>query len=590
MEKWFIRNREGDLKKISKDLNISEFLSKLLVNRQILDYKLIESFLDPKIDRLHNPKLMKDLSKGANIIKDSIINKKRIRIVGDYDVDGVISIYLLYTSIKKLGGDVDYIIPNRIDDGYGINMEIIKHAKEDGIHTIITCDNGIAALNEMKFAKDLGLNIIITDHHEPIIELDNENRKKQILPIADAVINPKRLDCDYPFKYLCGAAVSFKLIQEIYLLFNKPLKDTYPLLEYTAIATVCDVVDLIDENRIIVKYGLKLLNNTKNIGLKALIRESGIEEKEIGVYHIGFIIGPSINASGRLDSALKALELLLSNDIVEASLMARELRELNEERKQMTVDGVEKIIKQIENSSLAKDRVLVIYEPDIHESIAGIIAGRIKDRYNKPTIVLTKGKDGVKGSGRSIEEYNMFYELSKAKDILSKFGGHPMAAGLTLEYNNIEILRTMLNKNTRLTDDDIIRKIYIDMHLPIEYINFNLIRELNILEPFGKGNSKPIFGEKNLRINRGFILGKNRNVLKMELVNKNNKSIEGMYFGDVETFKGEIIEIYGEDQLNNLLEGRENNLKVDILYYPSINEFNGNTRLQVIIDNYRFIR
>ncbi len=590
MEKWFVKRREGDYKKIASDFNISQFISKLLVNRGIVDYKLINSFLDPKLDKLHNPCLMKDLSKGASIIKHNIENKKKIRIVGDYDVDGVMSIYILYTSIKKLGGNVDYVIPNRIDDGYGINSEIIKRAREDDVDTIITCDNGIAAINEILLAKDLGLSVIVTDHHEPKLLVDDLGQITQICPKADAIINPKQLECKYPFKSLCGAAVSFKLVQQLYLIFDMSLESTYQLLEYTAIATVCDVVDLVDENRIIVKKGLELLNSTDNIGLKALFKETGIEGKEISVYHLGFIIGPSINASGRLDSALKSLNLLLSDNFDEAIVMAKELRDLNEERKNMTIDGVKKIVNTIEKTELKEDKVIVVYEPEIHESIAGIIAGRIKDRYYKPTIVLTQGKDGVKGSGRSIEEYNMFEELNKCNEILSRYGGHPMAAGLSLDYVNIGRLRKILNENSKLTDEDVIRKIYIDMPLPLEYISFNLIDELKILEPFGKGNNKPLFGEKDLKINHGCILGKNKNVLKFELENKKNKSIEALYFGDIMEFEKNAKIIYGDNEYYKALQGSDNQIKIDILFYPSINEFNGNISLQAIIQNYRFCK
>jgi single-stranded-DNA-specific exonuclease len=587
LEKWFIRNKSADYKNIAAHFKISEFLAKLLVNRDINDYRLIDSFISSNLDKLHNPKTMKDLSKGANILKDKIINKNTIRIVGDYDVDGVISIYLLYTAIKQCGGNVDYVIPNRVDDGYGINNEIVREAKEQGIDTIITCDNGIAAIEQVKLAKELGLTVIVTDHHDLPFIVDESGERVYLSLDADAVINPKQQDCSYAFEKLCGAAVVFKLIQELYSLFNIPIGATYDLLEYTAIATICDVVDLVDENRIIVKKGLELINRSQNIGLKALIRETGIGNKEIGIYHIGFVIGPSINASGRLDSALKSLELLLCEDEELATILAKELRELNEERKQMTVEGVEKIINTIEYSDIKDDKVLVIYEPEVHESIAGIIAGRIKDRFNKPTIVLTNGKEGIKGSGRSIEGYNMFEELSECKDILLRFGGHPMAAGLSLEYENIHILREKLNYNIKLTDEDLIPRVYIDMHLPLEYINFKLIDELKLLEPFGKGNNKPIFGEKNLKINRGFRLGANRNVLKLILESKTKSVMESIYFGDIDSFEKLIITNYGTNELEKIYRGIDNDINIDILYYPSINEYNGKTNIQITIQSYR---
>lgn len=588
MEKWFIKNRKGDYKNISKKFNISELLAKLLVNRGVTDFRSIEKFLNPTLDKLYDPSLMKDLNKAVEILKDKIINKKKIRIVGDFDVDGVMSIYILYTGIKRCGGLVDYVIPDRVNEGYGINNQIVEQAKEDGIDTIITCDNGIAAIEQIELAKDLDLTVIVTDHHDIPFVIDECTGEKRILHTkADAVINPKQEDCNYPFKNLCGAAVAYKLIERLYNIFNFQPSDIYPFLEFVAIATICDVVDLIDENRVIVKTGLELLNNTKNIGLKALINETGIEGKKIGVYHVGFIIGPSINASGRLDSAIKSLELLLSIDEEEAKNIAKELRELNDERKRLTEDGVKRIINTIDSTDLKNDKVLVVYEPSINESVAGIIAGRVKDKYNKPTIVLTKGKEGVKGSGRSIEEYNIFEELSKCKDILLKFGGHPMAAGLSLAEEHISTLRKRLNDNTNLSNEDLIPKIYLDMELPIEYINFKLIDELKLLEPFGKGNEKPLFGVKNLRLNRGYVLGVNRNALKLILLNNKGITMEGLIFGDITSFEREVSQLYGEDELKKLYRGINNKIKIDILYYPSINEYNGNTNLQLIIKSYR---
>lgn len=587
MEKWFIKNKRGNLDKIMETHKISKFLSRILINREITDDRLIRSYLNPEIDKLHPPTLMKDLEKGVKIVKDKILNKKKIRIVGDYDVDGIISIYTLYIGIKRCDGNVDYVVPNRVEDGYGINNDIVRKAKEDGVDTIITCDNGIAAIDPVALAKELDMTVIITDHHDLPFKKKESGEVEYIHTLADAVINPKQKECMYPFELLCGGGITFKFIQYLYSLFDIESKEAYNLLEYTAIATVCDVVDLIDENRIIVKKGLELLNKTKNIGLKALIVESGIEDKDIGVYHLGFVIGPSINASGRLDSALIALELLLSETQLEAKTLAKKLRQLNEERKDMTNKGVEKIIERIEISKIENDKVLVVYDPDIHESIAGIIAGRIKDKENKPTIVLTQGKDGVKGSGRSIEEYNMFEELSKCKDILNRFGGHPMAAGLSLDLSHIDELRDRLNDYTILTDEDLLAKKYIDMQLPLDYISFKLMDELSILEPFGKGNSKPIFGDKNIKIKKATILGKNRNVLKMILVNDKNISIEALYFGDIEYFENSIKESYGLNELESLYKGRNNSIKLDILYYPAINEFRGNISLQIIIQSFR---
>ncbi len=585
MEKWFIRNNSIDFKNIAKELNISQIISKILVNRDIYDKDSINRFLNSDLDKLYSPTLMKDLDKGGNILKDKIDNKKKIRIVGDFDVDGVISVYILYKILSKLGGIVDYAIPDRVNDGYGINKDIVRQAKEDGIDTIITCDNGIAALEQIELAKELELTVIITDHHDlPFVEENNE--KKYLYPVADAVINPKRPDCKYPFKSLCGAGVAFKLIEYLGDLYNVPKKIIYDLMEYVAIATICDVVDLVDENRIIVKHGLELINSTENVGLKALIQESALS-KTIGVYHIGFVIGPIINASGRLDTAYLALELLLCDDVERATIMAKELRELNEERKALTEKGIKDIITKVENSSLRDDKVLVVYEPDIHESVAGIIAGRIKDNYNKPTIVLTNGQEGIKGSGRSIEEYNIFEELTKCKDLLNRFGGHPMAAGLSLDYENIDVLRNRLNEQTTLTNDDLIPKVYIDLGLPIEYIDYELIEELEVLQPFGKGNPRPIFGVKFLNIKRLFKLGTNGNVLKMILESKRGTTMEGILFNDTLSFEEAIVSKYGRQGLDSLYKGINNDVLVDIIYYPSINEYMGRVSIQIVVQNYR---
>ena len=587
MEKWFIKNNGVDPLKLSKDLGISEIIAKILINRDFTDYNDINNFLDPKLEKLHSPLLMADLELGANIIKEKIENNKSIRIVGDYDVDGVISVYILYISLKKLGAKVDYIIPDRVQDGYGINNEIIQQAKNDGIDTIITCDNGISAVDQINIAKKLGLTVIITDHHN-LSYVEEDGVKKYIIPEADAVINPNRLDCHYPFKKLCGAGVAYKLIEYLNSLFNIKLEETHLLLEFVAIATVCDVVDLVDENRIMVKKGLELINSTENIGLRNLIEESGIGEKAISVYHLGFVIGPTINASGRLDSAMIALDLLMCKDFNSGKNMAKNLRSINEERKSMTQEGIKTLIDTIEKSPMKNDKILVLYDPNIHESIAGIIAGRIKEKYHMPTIVLTNGLDGIKGSGRSIDEYNMFEELTKVKDLLNRFGGHPMAAGLSLDIDNIHKLREQLNSLTTLNDNDLIPKIYIDMGLPLEYISYQLVEEIQALEPFGKGNPKPMFGGKSLNINKYSILGMNKNVLKLNLKSKKGTLIEGMFFGNIEEFEIKLVEKYGQEEFDKLNKGIKNNVQIDIVYNPNINEYMGNSKLQVIIQNYRF--
>ncbi len=567
------------------EMGISEIVAKLLVNRDIFIKRDIELFLNPDLNYLSNPELMKDMTKAADILLNKIREDKKIRIVGDFDVDGVMSVYILYKALKKLGANVDYVIPDRIMDGYGINIDIVKAAKLDGVDTILTCDNGIAAIEQINFAKDIGLNVIVTDHHD--IPYIDEGEKIFLRSNADAIINPKQPECNYPEKTLCGAGIAYTLIKYLYSR-SKYTTDADEFLQFAAIATICDVVDLVGENRIIVKKGLEYLNNSDNIGLNALIDMCGIKDKEIGVYHVGFIIGPTINASGRLDSALYALKLLLCEDVVLAYEIAKNLKELNEDRKSMTDSGVNMIIEQIEKNGLYNHKILVVYEPKIHESIAGIIAGRIKDKYNKPTIVLTKGMEGVKGSARSIEDYNMFEELTKCKVLLNKFGGHPMAAGLSLDEENINLLRERLNENSTLSDEDLIPKVYIDMELPIEYISYKLIEDISILEPFGKGNSKPLFGGKNLRIQRGFVLGANKNVLKLSLTSFSGQSIEGLLFNNSDGFLTALENKYGASMKENMLKGLENNIIVDILYYPNINEFNGNSTLQVVIQNYRF--
>ncbi|WP_026888224.1 single-stranded-DNA-specific exonuclease RecJ [Clostridium beijerinckii] len=586
-ERWFIKNIKADYKYISKKYALSELVSKLIINRNITSDEMIRSYINPDFDKFHKAREMKDLEKSVDILRDKVESQKKIRIVGDYDVDGVISIYILYSALKRCSANVDYEIPDRIKDGYGINMSIIKQAKEDGVDTILTCDNGISAIDQIKYAKELGITVIVTDHHDiPFVEKEN-NVREFISLSADAVVNPKQSECNYKFEQLCGAGVAFKLVEVLYETFNIDKRECYKFIEFLAIATVCDVVDLIDENRIFVKKGLELINSTTNLGLQELIRECELTEKTLSVYHLGFIIGPCINASGRLDSAKRGLELLLSDDEEEAVKLAKELVRLNEERKDMTMRGVEAAVEIIEKSGMVNDKVFVIYIPDIHESLAGIIAGRIKEKYNVPTLVITKAENGVKGSGRSIEEYNMFEELIKCKDLLEKFGGHPMAAGFSLKEENIDEFRRRLNENTILKDEDLLRKVTIDSVLPIDAIDYDVINDLERLEPFGKANSKPLFAEKNINLLRATILGKNRNVLKLKLKTKLNKTLDAIYFGDIEKFEEEVSNKYGNEELQKLYNGEYNHVNLDLVFYPSINEYNGNTTIQIVVQNYR---
>lgn len=588
MEKWILRNRKIDFEGMNVKYKIAPILCKIISNRDITENEVIKSYLDPTVDKLHNPNDMKDMEKVKTLLKEKIESQKKIRISSDFDVDGIISVFVLLTGLKKLGANVDYEIPDRINDGYGINKRIIKEAYEDGIDTILTCDNGIAAIEEVDYANELGITVIITDHHDiPYIE-DEKGNKNAVLPKAFAILNPKQQHCSYKFKKLCGAGVAYKLIEALYEEFNIPKKYCYELIEFVSIATVCDVVDLVDENRVFVKNGLEMLNNTSNIGLKSLIEASGLEGKQISAYHLGFVIGPCLNATGRLESAKMGLKLLMEKDLTIAQNMAKEIVELNNSRKTMTLEGTTKAVEIIENSEMVNDKVLVVFLENIHESLAGIIAGRIKELYNKPTIILTNTKDNVKGSARSIDTYNIFEELTKCKKLLNKFGGHPMAAGMSLPVENIDMLRKQLNLNCTLSSDDFLKKIIIDMALPIEKIDFKLIESLEILEPFGVGNNKPAFAIKNVKIKKAIILGQDNNVLKLKLKLKNSiKTMDAIWFNGVKKFEELIKNKYDENCLNCLYNGSVQQAAVDLIFYPCVNEWNGNKTIQIVINSMR---
>ena len=587
MERWTVRNVKFNCEAFAKVLGISNIVARLLVNRDIYKLEDAKSFLNSNIDDFEDYNKLLDIDKAIKIMKDSIDKGENILIVGDYDVDGVISSYVLYRGLKKCKANVSYVIPDRIKDGYGINENIIKNAHENKVDLIITCDNGISAIEQIKLAKELGLKVIITDHHDvPFVE-DEKGERIFKVPEGDAVINPKQEDCKYPFKKLCGAGVAYKFIEGMYEAYGINKDEAIELLQYVAIATVCDVVDLVGENRIIVKEGLRIINKTKNIGLRALFKETGLDNKEISVYALGFVIGPSINASGRLEQAEWALKMLLSENEKEAEELAKKLNELNKERQELTKEGLEKAIEIIESNNMNEDKVLVVYLEDTHESIAGIIAGRIREKYNLPVIVLTSAHEGAKGSGRSIEEYNMFEELIKCKDLLGKFGGHPMAAGMSIANENINEFRKRLNDQTTLTDEDIIPKVSIDMPLSLKDINFNLIEEISELEPYGKANPKPNFGMKNLKVLELRVLGKDKNVLKMKL-SDGTLFIDGIYFGDINDFEESLKLRYGEDEYNKAFNGYPNSVKIDLVCVPEINEFRGNKKVQLIIQNYRF--
>ena len=569
MEKWMVYNKKADFQKIGSEFGIDPVIARLIRNRDIQDMKEIRSYLYGTLAEIPSPWKMKDMERAVQILQKKITQKKKIRIIGDYDIDGVTATCILLKGLKRLNANVDTYIPDRVKDGYGMHEQLIDKALEDGIDTILTCDNGIAAAAEIEYAKKEGLTVIVTDHHD-IPFRDTEDGRIWIIPKADAVVNPKQNDCLYPNKNICGAVVAWKLIWTLYERLGIDSDEIWDFLELAAIATVGDVMDLQGENRIIVKEGLKKLSSTSFEGLKALICVNNLEGAEITAYHVGFVIGPCINASGRLDTAARSLELLLADNMEDAMKLADDLYDLNQSRKAMTEQGKEQAIQSIEENNLGKDRVLVVYLPDCHESLAGIIAGRIREAYNKPVFVLTKGADGVKGSGRSIEAYSMYEELVKCSDLLTQFGGHPMAAGLSMEEKNVELFRRRLNDNCTLTEQDLIPKIMIDVPMPISYLSKKLTEQLKVLEPFGKGNSKPLFAQKNLRAVGIRVFGRNRNVAKMLLIDENGIKMDAVYFGEAQEF---VDFVQAHDTIS-------------VTYYPEINVFQGRENLQVVIKNY----
>lgn len=574
MEKWFVAMKKADFNGIAEKYQISPIIARLMRNRDVVGDDAIDFYLNGTVENLYDGLLMKDMDRAVDILKEKIEEGKKIRVIGDYDIDGVNATYILQQGLAGLGADVDTDIPDRIKDGYGLNQMLIDRALEDDVDTIITCDNGIAAMSEIAYGKENGMTIVVTDHHE-VPYLEENGEKKYLLPPADAVVDPHRADCEYPFKGLCGAAVAYKLVEVLYRVSGKSEQEVEHLqerlMENVAIATIGDVMDLVGENRVFVKKGLELLKTTKNEGLHALMQCTGVDTANLNTYHIGFVIGPCINAGGRLDTAKRALELLNASNRREAVTLAADLKELNDSRKEMTEEGVEEAVRQIESSSWKNDQVLVVYLPECHESIAGIIAGRIKERYYRPTFVLTKGETGVKGSGRSIEAYDMFAEMSRCRELFTKFGGHKLAAGLSLEEEKVEVFRKRINELADLTEEDLQMKVSIDMRLPFPYINEELIHELKILEPFGKGNGKPLFAESKLRVIQPRIFGKNRNVLKCRLEDQQGNQMEAVYFGEVE----------------DCLRQMEKKQIMSFTYYPSINEYMGRRTIQLTIVNYQ---
>ncbi len=586
MEKWVVSAKKADFKKISSQFGIDQVTARIIRNRDVLGEEAIEQYLHGDRSSLHDPGRMKDMGRAVAILQEKIQKKKKIRIIGDYDIDGIQSVYILYSALRSCGAQVDYAIPDRITDGYGVNERLVRKAAEDGVDAILTCDNGIAAAKELSLAKELGMAVIITDHHEIPYEEGADGEKIFHIPAADAVVNPKQPDCPYPFKELCGAAVAFKLVQALYEKSGLPPEEAWAYLENAAFATVGDVMPLTGENRIIVKEGLKALNQTRNFGIRALAARNQIELGKIKAYHIGFVLGPCLNASGRLDTAKRALDMLLAENEYIAAEYAGDLYDLNVSRKEMTEQGVQKAVELVEQGSLKDDKVLVIYLPDCHESLAGIIAGRIRERYHRPVFLLTKSEDGVKGSGRSIESYSMYEEMTKCKELFTKFGGHPMAAGLSLPEQNVEVFRQKLNENTALTEEDLRGKIVIDVPMPLDYISKPLVEELNILEPFGKSNEKPVFADKNLQILSMGIFGKNKNVCRMQVKSQGGTALSAVYFGQVEKFLDFLQGKYGQEAVGRAMSGQGGEMLVSFIYYPEINVFNGKESLQIIVKNY----
>ena len=586
MENWVLLRKGADFQHISEKFHISPRVASLIRNRDVIGDDAIEKYLNGTIADLYDGMLMKDMDKAVAVLGEKIKENAKIRIIGDYDIDGIQSTYILLEGFRMLGADVDSDIPDRMKDGYGLNRNLIDRALEADVDTIITCDNGIAAAEEIAYAKSMGMTIVVTDHHEvPSTEIGAGRR--YILPEADAVVDPKQEDCTYPFKGLCGAAVAYKLVEALMEAMGKDAEDADYLMENVAIATIGDVMDLVDENRIFVKQGLDMLKRTENLGLKALMGCTGVNVDKLSTYHIGFVIGPCMNASGRLDTAKRALELLEAKKVAEADLLAGDLKALNDSRKDMTAQAVEEAFIQVENSELKDADVLVVYLPECHESLAGIVAGRIREKYYRPVFVLTKGAEGLKGSGRSIETWHMYEGLNRVKHLLSKFGGHKMAAGLSMPEENLEQFRKEINEKSGITPEDLNEKIAIDMQLPFECVNEKFIGELAVLEPFGKGNARPVFAERQVQVESARILGKNKNVLKLQVKDLHGTRMDAMYFGDVNTFVEYVREKFGDVACECLLHGHGHGIVMAFTYYPDINEYQGVRTPQIVIQNYK---
>lgn len=608
-EKWYVAAKKADFQGIAKRFGIDPVTARIIRNRDVVGDDEIRQYLYGTRAELGDPAQLQGGLEAASLLKQKIEEGKKIRIIGDYDIDGVNSTYILYRALTRCGAQVDYEIPDRMKDGYGLNISLLKLALEEGIDTVLTCDNGISAIAEIAYAKENGMTVIVTDHHEPLFEeVPEEDQAETIqpqtdtarripspdgtrifrLPPADVLVNPKQPNCRYPYKKLCGAAVAWKVVCLLYRLYAIE-EEAEQFLQFVGFATVGDVMELDGENRILVKEGLNQLRITQNYGWRALIQANNLDFDTLNSYHIGFVLGPCINASGRLDTAKRSLRLLLAKDAAEAELLATRLKQLNDERKELTQAAVDLACEQIDGSTEANDRVLVVYLPDCHESIAGIVAGRIRERYGKPTFVVTnaEAEDEAKGSGRSIEAYSMFEEMVKCQDLFRKFGGHPMAAGFSLPRSRIDEMRRRLNENCTMTEEDMAEKIMVDVPMPINYIRESLVEELSVLEPFGNGNEKPLFAERHLKLLSARILGKNANVLKLQVANATGCTMEALYFGIPDNILSYLTDKYGRNEVQKLLWGKVNQIEMDLTYYPSINEYQGRRTLQIVIKNFR---
>lgn len=586
MQQWMVINKGADFKGIGNKFHIDPVTARIIRNREVIGDEEIQSFLAGTLQELPDVHLMQDLDLLVEVLDQKIKEKAKIRIIGDYDIDGVMSSYILYCALTRCGAIVDVAIPNRITDGYGLNRNLITEAFESGVDTILTCDNGIAAIEEIAYAKEMGMTVLVTDHHEiPFKDVDGE--RVYMCSEADAIVNPHQKTCAFPYKDLCGAGVAWAVIVALYEKDGIEQIEAEDLLEFVAFATVGDIMSLTGLNRILVREGLKRIHHTTNIGMRALISQCGLLPEQIDTYHFGFVLGPCINAAGRLDTARRALRLFISEKPEEAAEIADELVVLNEERKEMTRQGVEEAKQLVEEGGYENDPVLILYLPDVHESIAGIIAGRIREYYYRPTFILTKGEDGVKGSGRSTEEYSMYEQMCKCSDLLTKFGGHPMAAGLSLPEENVEAFRKQMNENCPFRAEEMVQTIHIDVPMPVDYVTNALVEEFSILAPFGKDNPKPVFADRNLKISRMWIVGKNQNVLRMTLISEQGRPLSAIYFGDIEAMQTYLMEQYGTQEVDKAFHGRENNMQISIVYSPKLNTYRDSETLQFEIQYYR---